>query len=137
MKSNYAINDPDFSKQVSEPKTQPANKPAPMAVDLIKIERDEQHYKHGITVEADYKYNNNGQLIEAVRILMMPNIVTSLAECYKPNGWDAERWRHIYRKPHRERLIIAATFLAAERDRLDFEIHLMTNNYDGAPVANQ
>jgi len=90
------------------------------AVELIAIERNEkQIVKHGFTAEHhanNPKWYDKGQLIEAANTLSMKEI----RSCLVPFNWDAEWFQDLCSRPHQERLIIAATLLASEWDRLEY-----------------
>ena len=93
-------------------------------IELITEERLEQIQKHGRTLEYDANYNDNGQLIEAASILLTPNLQHAELE-YDPNcpfGWDDDIWEHIIEKSYKDRLIIAGALIAAEIDRLSYEL---------------
>jgi len=89
------------------------------AVELIAIERNEKQIgKHGFTAEhhANHpEWYENGQLIEAAHKL---SFVLSNDET--PENWDSEWFSNLCRRPHQERLIIAATLIASEWDRLEY-----------------
>jgi hypothetical protein len=78
-------------------------------VELIANERREQIEKHSL--EWDKFYNDQGQLIDAVDILIGGNGPT-------PVGWDVDSFRKMIGKPYKDRLIIAGALIAAEIDRI-------------------
>lgn len=95
-------------------------------IELITEERQKQIDKHGFTAEHHAmhpEWYDKGQLIEAAHKL---SFVMSNDET--PENWDAEWFSNLCRRPHQERLIIAAALVASELDRL---IYLINNNTDG------
>lgn len=93
-------------------------------VALIATERDEQINKHHITEAQDVVRNADRQLAFAAYGLLGKaesiDINRDLCECRArcPNGWDGDTWARMWRKPYRERLIMAGALIAAELDRL-------------------
>lgn len=84
---------------------------------LTKKERDEHVTKHSKTIFDDVIINDLYQLPTAVaRLIMMPNIAK--LDMPTPINWDSEKWIHMCSKSYEERLIIAASLLAAEYDRI-------------------
>jgi len=89
--------------------------------ELISIERAEQYKKHGRTVAHDLKFNNKEQLAIGAAFLCFPDIHEYAKEYNNyncPKGWDINIWNRMYKKPYKERLIIAGALIAAEIDRL-------------------
>ena len=82
-------------------------------IDLIAQERKDQIEKHKRTVEYDREFNNKGQLLAAIKALIHLNPI--MAD--RPVNWSETIWRRMIEKPYRERLIIAASLIAAELDR--------------------
>lgn len=95
-------------------------------IELIAEEREKQIKKHGFTGEhyaLHPEWYDKGQLIEAAHKLSF-----IMANNETPKNWDKDWFTDLCRRPHQERLIIAATFLAAEYDRVNY---LETNNTEG------
>lgn len=85
-------------------------------IELIAQERREQIEKHGRTVQDDVIFNWDGQLrIGAVRLIQ------DLNKAIPPEGWNVGLWNKMNKKPLKQRLIIAASLIAAEIDRLQAE----------------
>jgi len=97
------------------------------AVDLIKEERIiKQIGKYGFTAEHHAKnpqWYDKGQLIEA-SIKLSYTIPNDEA----PENWSPEWFSKLCNKPHQERLIISATLLASEWDRLEYLKHNNTGD---------
>lgn len=90
-------------------------------IELIAQERKEQSQKHGISIEDDVNFNDNGELAEAASHLISVNGDFQFMESdleMRPEGWGEERYRKMMLKPYKERLIIAGALIAAEIDRL-------------------
>lgn len=86
------------------------------AVARVAQERNEQIVKHKFTEDHD-KSNSAHELIAAALYTIHPTEFTT----YFPTWWS-EEWRtKLGSKPLKERLIIAASLLCAEYDRLDAE----------------
>lgn len=85
-------------------------------IELIQAERQKQIDKYGFTGEhhANHpEWYDKGQLIEAAHTLTMPTIVS----CFVPVNWNADWFERLCKRPHEERIVIAAALLAAEIDR--------------------
>lgn len=91
---------------------------------LFKVinERSEQLFLHDRTVEKDVVINTEEQLLKAAMLLIFNQVDEKDRDLIKqpPIGWDQEIWDHILAKPLKEQLIIAATFLMAEYDRVTY-----------------
>lgn len=89
------------------------------AIQLITEERIiKQIGNYGFTAEHHAKnpqWYEKGQLIEA-SIKLSYTIPNDEA----PENWSAEWFTKLCSKPHQDRLIIAASLLASEWDRLDY-----------------
>ena len=89
-------------------------------VELIAIERNEKQIeKHGFTAKhhAEHpEWYDRGQLIEAAHILSMKEIKS----CLVPFNWDAEWFKNLCLRSHKDRLIISGALLASEWDRLEY-----------------
>lgn len=83
-------------------------------VELIAKERKEQIEKHGRTIEGDYVNNRNGELVAGAIALSMEIPNWHLF----PITWDKKIIGKMIAKPYKDRVIIAATLLTAEVDRL-------------------
>lgn len=81
-------------------------------VDLIRIEREEQLSKHGMTIARDVIENEDGNLKWFAQ-----SIITEMVEDY-PSDWKRGLWNKTMAKPEIERLTIAGAMIAAEIDRL-------------------
>lgn len=98
-------------------------------VDLIDDERVRQIVKHGFTVEHDAATHPNGELYEAAQMLLfgvgmeykhLPSLPKKSLVYGQPRTFTREYWVSLLEKSYKERIIIAASFLAAEHDRLDY-----------------
>jgi len=89
--------------------------------ELIAIERNEkQILKHGFTAEHHAKHPewyNERQLVQAATLLTLEDLRQNT---WFPKNWDAEWFKNLCLRNYKDRLIIAATLLAAEWDRLDY-----------------
>lgn len=84
-------------------------------IELIAEERRQQIENHYYTVETDVENNSKGQLIEAAW-----KTITGVGFSTPPENWDEKIFKRIIKKPVKERLIIAAAWIAAELDRLNY-----------------
>ncbi|MEZ5017367.1 MAG: hypothetical protein R2800_09970 [Flavipsychrobacter sp.] len=98
-------------------------------IDLIDAERAKQITKHKYTVEHDVKTHPNGELAEAAGMLLfqfdkeydeLPEKAKKMLIYSQPRTFARAYWITLLEKPYKERVVIAASFLAAERDRLDY-----------------
>lgn len=91
-------------------------------IELISKERLEQLEKHEVSINNDFQFNNNGQLLKAAQRLIVDDkpLRTVISENPPPN-WNKHIWRKMTAKPYKERLIIAGALIAAEIDRLQME----------------
>lgn len=89
--------------------------PIKTGIELIAIEREEQIWKHGRTIELDVLQNSERQLVHAARMLLAGAIER---ENGCPKGWDQNIYNKMANKSTFERIIIAAALLAAESDRI-------------------
>ena len=80
-------------------------------IGLIANERQEHFTKHQQTIKDDARVNNEAQLLDAAKKILSSDEVP-------PKNWDKVRWAYMITKPLNERIVIAASFLAAELDRL-------------------
>ncbi|MDD5013698.1 MAG: hypothetical protein PHW73_01175 [Atribacterota bacterium] len=85
-------------------------------IELIAQERAEQIEKHGISIEKDVSENAYKELTIGAINLINDN------HFGKPIKWDPEKWIHMSHKSYKDRLIIAGALIAAEIDRLQFEM---------------
>jgi len=85
-------------------------------VGLIHQERVDQLEKHKRSIEDDYKLNADYQLVDAAIKLLKGG----QHEC--PEGWDIKIWEKMLTKSEQEKLIIAGALIAAEIDRLNYNI---------------
>lgn len=96
------------------------------AIEHITDERIfKQIGKHGFTAEHhanNPQWYDKGQLIEA-SIKLSYTIPNDEA----PFNWDEQWFTHMCKKSHQDRLIISATLLAAEWDRVDYLNRSSTN----------
>lgn len=94
-------------------------------IELIAEERQEQIEKHGRTVENDVFYNSQGQLKQAIMMLIanlgfinqglqMPK---EALDDLKPDGWSYPNCQKMLNKPEVDQLRIIGAFAAAEIDR--------------------
>ena len=93
-------------------------------IELIAIERTEQIFKHGRTIEKDVKENPNGELSTGASIFCLPDFGCLEEEDLMdrlPDEWDRNLCEKIISKPYKERLIIAGALIAAEIDRLNYK----------------
>lgn len=79
------------------------------AIQLISEERQSQIDKHGFTIEQDLRYTNN-ELVKAALFCIDPKLFEW------PRTWDTMFGKNIAGKPELERIIYAASFLAARAD---------------------
>jgi hypothetical protein len=82
------------------------------SIDLIKKEREEQIMKHKFSIAYDVDKNTEGQLVEGALALL------TLDFSLFPETWDKTMCEHMFNKTYEERLIVAATCIAAEIDRI-------------------
>lgn len=92
-------------------------------IELIAEERQEQIEKHGRSIESDVANNDAGQMLWMVDWLIQAGnfseeAARSVATSQCPYDWDETIIFKMMMKPHKERLIIAGAFIAAEIDRL-------------------
>lgn len=86
---------------------------------LAKIRRGQ--IKKGFTVDHDINNNRDGQLTSAARMLMTPqwdrdNIRRAINNA--PPHWNRDVWEGLMNKPYAERLLVAASFLVAQYDKI-------------------
>lgn len=95
-------------------------------IELIAQERKEQIEKHGRTIENDSKSNKYHQLSEAAAFLCNhPQHVNYDADDideFTPFNWDVDLFNKMKSKSYEQRLIIAGALIAAELDRLNYNI---------------
>jgi hypothetical protein len=90
-------------------------------IELIADERREQIEKHGYDAQW---YKNNPEYYEAKELSFVAEMALAIEheEGIDPNvypeSWPTEDIDKIFRKPYKERLIIAGALIAAEIDRL-------------------
>lgn len=85
-------------------------------IQLVAKERKKQLKKYSI--ESDKQTNKGMQLLAAAIVLTHQRMTPEYASGLTPTGWDKEGWKKMCHKPHKEKLIIAAAFIAAELDRI-------------------
>jgi hypothetical protein len=85
--------------------------------ELIAIEREEQIYIHGRTIEYDVENNEFSQLSYAAECLITDDPHNEIGA---PHGWSSQLWTRMKNKSYKERLIIAGALIAAEIDRLNY-----------------
>ncbi len=90
------------------------------AVRLIAEKRLRQINVHGHTIKEDVEYNTQSQLATAARVLISGDSIPNKLDRI-PSGWDDVIWAEYVNKSYADRLILAATFLAAEYDRINFD----------------
>ena len=96
-------------------------------IQLIAIERQEQIEKHGRTVDHDFIANSDGQLREAA-VTMASMEHTDKGTFLAPEGWDEESFKRMYySKCYVDKLIVAGAFIAAEIDRINYELKINTD----------
>lgn len=88
-------------------------------IELIAIERQEQIKKHGKTIENDVKQNNDGQLKHAA-IKIISGSIERENGC--PKGFSQTVYNKMADKSMIDRLVIAGALIAAEIDRLNYEL---------------
>lgn len=97
-------------------------------IELISAERQEQIEKHGRTIESDVQQNTMNELCDGARFLLLETpaqefeLDEDMIHFMIPKTWDNELFFKMYRKPYKERLIIAGALIAAEIDRLNASI---------------
>ncbi len=99
-------------------------------IELIADERHEQIYKHGRSVILDVMENDDCELSQGAKeLLLHPFCVYQEADLeMMPEKWDKDICRKMMLKPYKERLIIAGALIAAEIDRL-----LVLSHINSAP----
>ena len=95
-------------------------------VELITAEREKQISKHGFTGEHHFnhpEWYEENQLIYASQILLSKNIDPDRIKKYNlfPKNWDREWFQRLCDKPYEKRLVIAATLIVAEIDRISYK----------------
>ena len=83
-------------------------------IQLIANERDKQIVEHSYTAENDVIKNKFHQLTYAA----MSILKSDRAQLDPPIFWSANLWKKMIAKSEKERLIISASLIAAELDRL-------------------
>jgi hypothetical protein len=91
-------------------------------VALIKEERRQQIEVHGRTIELDALLNTHHQLSDAASKLCDDDVGGYWHTDTLPVGWDQGIWDKMTNKPYKERLIIAGALIAAEIDRLNYNV---------------
>ena len=91
-------------------------------LDAIAKERREQIEKHGYTEQHDAEHIG-GELESAAAAVLTEDI-----ELW-PKRWGRERFLQITEKSTRDRLAVTGAFLAAEIDRIDRELAVISTNY--------
>lgn len=81
--------------------------------ELIAAERYDQIIRHKFDTLHDLKHNQHGELQDAAMYLITGD------ESWWPQSWCLSWKERFDKKPRTEQLIIAASFLAAEVDRID------------------
>lgn len=93
-------------------------------IDLFTTERLKQIDKHGFTAKhhAEHPewYENNQLQLAAFSLLSHEFYEQSEVDDTIPEGWDRDWFLDLHSRPHKERLIIAGTLIAAELDRLEY-----------------
>ena len=84
------------------------------AIDLIEAEQKEQRKKHGFTLEHDSEVHYEGELLKAALFAL-----TGKDE-YKQKGFE-EFEKKVWNKGRTSRYVVAATLMASEIDRLNYE----------------
>lgn len=91
------------------------NQDQPTGVSLIAAERQEQIVKHSFSVQSDFEYyNNNELLIAADFALHEGNLIF-------PKNWDEKYAKKIKAKDRISQLKVAGACIAAEIDRMLYE----------------
>lgn len=92
-------------------------------IEKVIKERTEHLTKHQRTVLQDIKNNDKGQLMMAAESLLQSS--DGYYDEFKfeliPEGWNETLFLKMFNKPLEERLIIAASLLIAEYDRLTYK----------------
>lgn len=84
-------------------------------------ERIRQINSLGYTIEKDVENNSDEQLLHAVFLLIASlNEDNANAVAHPPKGWQQDYWNKYLLKNKKEKLIMMATFLMAEYDRLNY-----------------
>ena len=83
-------------------------------IEFVIRERHDHAQKHGHTVDHDIENNDSGQLIRAASVLIEKNPDVGEMPAY----WDNDHCSKMVSKPYTERLVIAASLIVAEIDRL-------------------
>lgn len=91
-------------------------------IELITQERQDQIEKHGRTVESDSIHNYDLQLSRAAARLCHDDIGGYWSLEKLPKNWSQEIWDKMTNKPYIKRLIIAGALIAAEIDRLNYNV---------------
>jgi len=91
-------------------------------IELIRIEREEQIEKHGISLNQDVIFNKECQLSIAAGHLIY-------GTPYAPDNWDETIWNKMINKSYEDRLVIAGALIAAEIDRMLY-INSLKNNIE-------
>ena len=83
--------------------------------DLILAERKRQISKHKFDVKHDLKVNKGGQIEKAVIKLIDGN---AAGRKVAPHRWSPEGWVKMFKKPLKEKLIVAGALIAARIDMI-------------------
>jgi len=88
---------------------------------IIKIleHRHKQIEVKGYDIKHDVDHNYKGQLLMAAQTLVIYNPSTSLIN-KPPFGWELKYWQGLMTRPYNDRMAIAASFICAEADRLEY-----------------
>ena len=87
------------------------------ATNLITAKRNQQLMKHNRSLEYDLQDNAGGQLEQGALFILLSDYDEN-AERFYPNNWSEEFLLKVSEHSQKDRLIIAASLLAAEIDRL-------------------
>jgi len=93
---------------------------------LVVRERHKQNNKHGFTSAWQFdhpEYYDKGQLLSAAHILSSNTGEEHKDYLYNnwPDNWDRERWKHLCDHSYKERLAMAASFICAHSDYLEYK----------------
>lgn len=93
------------------------------ALEKVTEKRIRQFNVHHRTIEKDIELNSDGQLRAVSSFLISPNPkqfpLDHLYELGNFKNWDKDYLISLSEKSYEERLILAATFLIAEIDRIN------------------
>jgi L-rhamnose mutarotase len=74
--------------------------------------------EHKYSISQDKTNNSKFQLLDAAKKLLFSEFKDTNAN-YEPYNWDSKVWNKMLNKEYRERLVISASLILAEIDRID------------------